>query len=103
MLGPFDSYLITRGLKTLTLRMERHCNNTLQVARFLEGHPAGERVHYPGLPGHPQHDLDTRLLKQGRYGGTVALALETQTPEASNSPMSRLALGSTSTNAAELS
>jgi cystathionine beta-lyase/cystathionine gamma-synthase len=92
MLGPFDSYLITRGLKTLTLRMERHCNNTLQVARFLEGHPAVERVHYPGLPGHPQHDLATRLLKQGRYGGLLAFELKEQTREAAYRFMDRLRL-----------
>src|SRR5712692_7741939 len=92
MLGPFDSYLITRGLKTLTLRMERHCNNTLQVARFLEGHPAVERVHYPGLPGHPQHDLATRLLKQGQYGGLLAFELKEQTREAAYRFMDRLRL-----------
>src|SRR5260370_9573795 len=72
--------------------MERHCNNTLQVARFLEGHPAVERVHYPGLPGHPQHDLATRLLKQGRYGGLLALELKEQTREAAYPFMDRLRL-----------
>ncbi len=92
MLGPFDAYLITRGLKTLTLRMERQCNNALRVARFLEEHPAVERVHYPGLPNHPQHKLATRLLKQGRYGGLLAFELKEQTREAAYRFMDKLRL-----------
>lgn len=92
MLGPFDAYLITRGLKTLTLRMERHCNNALRVARFLEEHPAVERVHYPGLPNHPQHKLATRLLKQGGYGGLLAFELKEQTREAAYRFMDKLRL-----------
>lgn len=55
--GPFDSFLALRGLKTLALRMERHCNNALAVADFLEAHPKIERVVYPGLSSHPQHAL----------------------------------------------
>jgi cystathionine beta-lyase/cystathionine gamma-synthase len=92
MLGPFDAYLITRGLKTLTLRMERHCNNALRVARFLQEHPAVERVHYPGLPNHPQHKLATRLLKQGGYGGLLAFELKEQTREAAYRFMDKLRL-----------
>jgi cystathionine beta-lyase/cystathionine gamma-synthase len=56
MLSPFDSYLISRGLKTLALRMERQCNSALEISQFLQKHKAVERVHYPGLPNHPQHD-----------------------------------------------
>jgi len=55
--GPFDSFLALRGLKTLDLRMERHCSNAQAVAEYLEGHPKVERVLYPGLPSHPQHVL----------------------------------------------
>src|SRR5690606_30117498 len=55
--GPQDCYLTLRGLKTLPLRMERHSQNALAVARFLEGHPKVERVIYPGLASHPQHAL----------------------------------------------
>jgi len=55
--SPFDSWLTLRGLKTLAIRMERHFQNALGVARFLEGHPKVERVIYPWLPSHPQHDL----------------------------------------------
>ncbi|MGH8211545.1 MAG: trans-sulfuration enzyme family protein, partial [Steroidobacteraceae bacterium] len=65
--GPFDSFLILRGIKTLALRMERHCANALAIARFLESHPQVERVHYPGLASHPQHALATRQMAGG-YG-----------------------------------
>jgi cystathionine beta-lyase/cystathionine gamma-synthase len=92
MLGPFDSYLIARGLKTLALRMERQCNNALEVARFLQKHKAVERVHYPGLPDHPQHDLASRLLINQRYGGLLAFELKEQTREAAYRFMDKLQL-----------
>jgi cystathionine gamma-synthase/methionine-gamma-lyase len=92
MLGAFDSFLIARGLKTLALRMERQCNNALEVARFLQKHIAVERVHYPGLPNHPQHDLASRLLMNQRYGGLLAFELKVQTREAVYRFMDRLQL-----------
>ena len=72
--GPFDAYLTLRGIKTLALRMERHCANALAVARFLEQHPAVERVYYPGLPSHPQHALARRQM-HGGCGGIVTAVL----------------------------
>ncbi len=78
MLSPFESFLITRGLKTLALRMERHCTNAMQVAQFLQTHPAVERVHYPGLPDHPQHELASQLLRPQRFGGLLAFELKDQ-------------------------
>jgi cystathionine gamma-lyase len=72
--SPFDCFLILRGIKTLDVRMERHCANALAVARFLEGHRAVERVFYPGLESHPQHALAKRQM-QGRYGGIVSAEL----------------------------
>jgi len=72
--GPFDSFLTLRGIKTLALRMERHCANALAIARFLESHPRVERVYYPGLESHPQHTLARRQM-QGRYGGIVTAVL----------------------------
>lgn len=72
--SPFDSFLTLRGIKTLALRMERHCANALAVARFLESHSKVERVHYPGLESHPQHALAKRQMS-GRYGGIVTAAL----------------------------
>ncbi len=68
VLGPFDSFLALRGLKTLPLRMERHVRSAAVIAGWLEGHPAVERVIYPGLSSHPQHDL---ALRQMGGGGIV--------------------------------
>jgi len=72
--SPFDSFLTLRGIKTLALRMERHCANALAVAKFLEQHAAVERVYYPGLASHPQHALARRQMPGG-YGGIVTAVL----------------------------
>jgi cystathionine gamma-lyase len=72
--GPFDSFLALRGLKTLALRMERHCSNAQAVADYLERHPKVEKVLYPGLASHPQHDLARRQMD--RFGGIVTAVLE---------------------------
>jgi cystathionine beta-lyase/cystathionine gamma-synthase len=71
--GPFDSFLVLRGLKTLHLRMERHCSNALAIAGYFEKHPRVERVIYPGLQSHPQHELARRQMRA--FGGMIALAL----------------------------
>jgi len=71
--GPFDSFLTLRGIKTLALRMERHCSNALTVAQFLEAHPRIERVYYPGLVSHPQHALARRQMPGG--GGGIVTAV----------------------------
>jgi len=68
--GPFDAWLVLRGLKTLGVRMERHCDNAEKVAEFLQGHDAVTAVHYPGLPGHPGREVATRQMR--RYGGMVS-------------------------------
>jgi cystathionine gamma-lyase len=73
--GPFDAFLVLRALKTLALRMERHCANALAVAEFLERHPRVERVYYPGLASHPQKALADRQM-HGRYGGMVTAVLK---------------------------
>ena len=75
-IGPFDAYLIGRGLKTLDIRMDRHCDNAMKVARFLESHPAVRRVCYPGLESHPQHALAAREFRHGRFGGMVSFELK---------------------------
>jgi cystathionine gamma-lyase len=72
--SPFDSFLTLRGIKTLALRMERHCANALAVAQYLERHAEVERVYYPGLASHPQHALARRQM-QGGYGGIVTAVL----------------------------
>ncbi|WP_207515937.1 PLP-dependent transferase, partial [Mycolicibacter sinensis] len=71
--GPFDAYLTLRGLKTLVLRMQRHSENATAVAEFLTGHPAVERVLYPGLPGHPGHDVAARQMRG--FGGMVSVRM----------------------------
>jgi cystathionine beta-lyase/cystathionine gamma-synthase len=73
--GPFDSFLVMRSLKTLALRMERHCANALEIARWLEEQPDVKSVHYPGLKSHPQHDL-ARTQMRG-FGGMVTMVLKT--------------------------
>jgi cystathionine gamma-lyase len=73
--GPFDSFLVMRSLKTLALRMERHCANALEIARWLEEQPQVELVSYPGLRSHPQHNL-ARTQMRG-FGGMVTIVLKT--------------------------
>lgn len=63
VLSPFDAYLICRGMKTLALRMEKHCANAMRVAEFLEGHPAVDVVYYPGLKSFPQYELAKKQMK----------------------------------------
>ena len=62
-LSPFDAFLITRGIKTLEIRMDRHCENALKVAEFLESHPIVESVYYPGLKSFPQYELAKKQMK----------------------------------------
>ena len=73
-MSPFNAWLILRGLVTLPLRMERHCQNALQVARFLETHPRVQRVVYPGLESHPHHDLARRQMSG--FGGMLTFQLK---------------------------
>ena len=73
--GPFDSFLALRGVKTLALRMQRHCENALALAQWLEAQPEVARVRYPGLPSHPQHALAKRQMHG--FGGMVAVDLKT--------------------------
>ena len=72
VLGPFDSFLALRGVKTLALRMERACQSALTIARWLESRPDIERVIYPGLESHPQHDLAKRQMLNG-FGGIISV------------------------------
>jgi cystathionine gamma-lyase len=73
--GPFDSFLAMRGLKTLALRMKAHCENALQIAQWLEGHPAISNTLYPGLESHPQHDLAMSQMS-GQGGGIISIDLK---------------------------
>jgi cystathionine gamma-synthase len=71
--GPFDCYLVLRGIKTLAVRMDRHCENAAAVADALAGHPAVERIYFPGLPGHPGHDTATTQMRA--FGGMVSFTV----------------------------
>ncbi|WP_243373324.1 cystathionine gamma-synthase [Microvirga solisilvae] len=72
--GPFDSFLALRGLKTLSLRMERHCTSALKIAEFLEAHPGVDGVIYPGLASHPQHGLAKRQMRG--FGGIITARIK---------------------------
>jgi len=71
--GPFDSWLVLRGIKTLGVRMDRHCANAGSIVDFLTGHPAVDRVLYPGLPEHPGHQVAARQMRG--FGGMVSFTL----------------------------
>jgi len=74
--GPFDSWLVLRGLKTLAVRMRRHCENARAVAEFLDAHPRVERVLYPGLESHPGHEIAARQMAD--FGGMVCFLAESE-------------------------
>ncbi len=71
--GPMDAWLTVRGIKTLAVRMERHCANAQAIAEALSGHPKLDAVYYPGLPGHPGHELAARQMKS--FGGMISVAV----------------------------
>jgi cystathionine beta-lyase/cystathionine gamma-synthase len=75
VLGPFEAWLALRGLKTLPLRMPRHCANAMQLARWLARHPRIAHVNYPGLPDHPHHQLAEQVFKGRGYGGVLSCVL----------------------------
>jgi methionine-gamma-lyase len=74
VLSPFDAWLLLRGLKTLGVRMDRHCANAQKVAEYLEKHPLIDEVHYPGLPSHPQHELAKKQING--FGGMMSFELK---------------------------
>jgi cystathionine gamma-synthase len=71
--GPFDAWLVLRGIKTLGVRMDRHCANAERIVEFLVEHPAVSEVLYPGLPDHPGHDVAARQMR--KFGGMVSFRL----------------------------
>jgi len=78
--GPFDCWLVLRGLKTLAVRMDRHCDNAEQVVEFLGSHPAVTQIYYPGLPAHPGHEVAARQMS--RFGGMVSFRVAGGEPQA---------------------
>lgn len=80
--GPQDSFLVLRGLKTLHLRMERHCENAEKVANFLVNHPKVDKVYWPGLPSHANYDVARKQMKG--FGGMVSFSLKDDTTQAAH-------------------
>ncbi len=74
--GPFDAWLVLRGIKTLAVRMRQHCENARRVAEFLDGHPGVERVLYPGLPNHPGYDVARTQMRD--FGGMVSFLMDSE-------------------------
>ena len=74
-LSPFNAFLILQGVETLSLRVQRHCDNALKVAQFLEKHPAVTWVNYPGLPSHPTHELAKKYLQHG-FGAILGFGIK---------------------------
>ncbi|EYE89429.1 methionine gamma-lyase [Fervidicella metallireducens AeB] len=73
-ISPFNAWLILRGLKTLGIRMDRHCANAMKIAKYLEAHPMVEKVYYPGLESHPQHELAKKQMLN--FGGMIAFEIK---------------------------
>ncbi len=80
ILGPFDSWLVIRGIETLHLRMKQHCNSALEIALYLETHPAVSQVFYPGLATHPNHAIAKK--QSSGFGGIISFSLKTDTEAA---------------------
>ncbi len=80
ILSPFDSWLVMRGIKTLAVRMERHQENAMRIAKYLEDHPKVEKVYYPGLESHPQHDLARKQMTG--YSGMLSMEIKGSINEA---------------------
>jgi cystathionine gamma-synthase len=72
--GPFDAWLVLRGVRTLAVRMERHCDNAEAICEVLAAHPRVTEIRYPGLPGHPGHDIASKQMR--RFGGMVSFRVE---------------------------
>lgn len=77
--GPMDSFLVMRGIKTLHLRMERHCFNGRKIAEYLKNHPKIEKVYWPGFPEHPNHDIAKKQMRD--FGGMISIVLKDKTIE----------------------
>ena len=88
-LGPMDSFLVLRGIKTLHLRVQRHCENGIKVAEYLNQHPAIDKVYYPGLASHPHFEIAKKQMIGG-FGGMVTFAFKTGTLESAKSFLEKL-------------
>lgn len=88
--GPMDCFLVLRGLKTLHIRMQRHCENAQKIAEFLSSHPLVDKVNYPGLPAHPQYHIARQQMKG--FGGMISFTLKNNDLELAKQVVERLSL-----------
>ncbi|KAG8902999.1 Homocysteine synthase, partial [Tulasnella sp. 408] len=96
-MDPFAAFLVIQGLETLSLRVQRHCDNALALAQWLENHPDVAWVSYPGLPSHASHETAKRLLRPGAYGGVLSFGVKGG-PEAGSKVIDNLRLASNLAN-----
>lgn len=94
-MSPFNAWILSKSLETLAVRMDRHCENALKVAEFLEAHPKIKKVRYPFLPSHPQYEIAKKQMKQG--GGIVTMVIDGGAPAAA-AFMDKLKMFSISSN-----
>lgn len=85
--GPMDSFLVLRGIKTLHVRMDRHCSNAAQVAYFLRDHPKVDKVYWPGFEDHPNHDVAKRQMRN--FGGMISFTMKSDSVEAAHDVISK--------------
>lgn len=88
--APMDCWLVLRGIKTLAVRMQRHCDNAFELAQRLQHHPAVDKIYYPGLPQHEHHELAKRQMRG--FGGVVSVSLKNNTVAAANQVVKNLKL-----------
>jgi len=88
--GPIDCYLVFRGIKTLHVRMQRHCENAKAIAELLQNHPRVQHIYWPGLPSHPNHEVAKQQMKD--FGGVVSFSLKDDTQEAARRFIEKLEL-----------
>lgn len=88
--APMDCWLVLRGIKTLAVRMQRHCDNAFELAQRLQHHPAVDKIYYPGLPQHEHHELAKRQMRA--FGGVVSVSLKNNTVAAANQVVKNLKL-----------
>lgn len=88
--APMDCWLVLRGIKTLAVRMQRHCDNAFELAQRLQHHPAVDKIYYPGLPQHEHHELAKQQMRG--FGGVVSISLKNNTVAAANQVVKNLKL-----------
>ncbi|KAG9008696.1 Homocysteine synthase [Tulasnella sp. JGI-2019a] len=97
-LNPFAAFMLIQGLETLSLRVQRHCDNALRLAQWLEKHPKVAWVSYPGLESHMSHNLAKRLLRANSFGGVLSFGVKAEDPKVGSQVVDKLKLASNLAN-----